>query len=265
MRVKQKVFRSSWILFLLILPGVLVPARPQGGTTFARSDFRDFVTDPATGATTFDRIRSDGNFFPCGYDYVNLDDLLCADSIDAKNSRSTVLSQRTYFLRTLANHTPNPTRWLVLDFSAPADINSPCHNLDQILAKDSPNYPGTRDPNANSPTNNIADPCVDSLEVRFFADKAFANGAVATPVSIIIDGPDSVKTKQGTRLQWNAKYSLDFVNPLKVTRVDNNTAIVETVGTLDTAELWTLNSHGENDQLLGTYHMPFRVVITRLQ
>lgn len=223
----------------------------QSGDTLARADFRDLSTD---------HIRSDAiglspscNISDAGYDFADFDDPCQPGHWGV----SEVLSTGTYFLRTLSAQIPNPTRYLVLDFTSPLPGSS-CPALDTEL-KD---YPG-RNPDAVSPEN--ADPCIDYLEVRFFADKAYAPGAQYTPVNLVIDGPDLVRKRANKYVnQWNAKYYLDFVNPLTITRSsDGKTVIITTMAGYEQAQLWTVNQKtGKHETLLGTYWMPFEVTIT---
>ncbi len=211
--------------------------------TLATAEFFDASTD---------RIRSDSRDLPDGClpgDY--------ADATDPCNPGHTgvshIYASGQYFLRTVSGHPLVPTRWLVLDFGEP--LSGSCPRLDTKLS----DYPG-RNRNAFSPVD--PSDCVDDVEVRFSADKAFAPGAEYTPVFLVIDGPDA-STIQSTGVQWNAKYYLDFVNPLTITRSpDATTAILNTMDGLEQAQLWTVNpKNGKRQTLVGTYKMPFQVTI----
>jgi hypothetical protein len=207
----------------------------------ARADFRE-------GS---DRIRSDGQPLPDGClpgDYADATDP-CGPGHPGV---SYVYATGMYFLRTLSGHPRIPTRWLVLDFGDPLE-GSACPDLDTKLKA----YSG-RNPTAFSPET--AELCIDWVEVRLSADKAFAPGAEFTPVGLVIDGPDA-STIQSTGVQWNGKYYLDFVNPLTITRQGAATAILDTMGDAQ-AQLWTVNPrNGKRQTLVGTYMMPFRVTI----
>ncbi len=215
--------------------------------TIATADFLDASTD---------RIRSDVD-----QDHGLPGDCLPGDYADATDpcepghtGVSYIYATGQYFLRTLSGHPLVPTRWLVLDF---ADVLSGgCLGIDSILLS----YSG-RKAGAFSPEDPDHAPCVDWVEVRFSADKAFAPGAEYTPVFLVIDGPDA-STIQSTGVQWNAKYYLDFVNPLKITRSGPAAVTLETMDGLEQAQLWTVNpKNGKRQTLKGTYRMPFQVTI----
>jgi len=167
-----------------------------------------------------------------------------------------------YFLRPTETNFPDPTRWLVLDFTEGL-AGSGCLNLDLQLSE----YEG-RHPDVDSPPVNT-DPCIDQVEVRFAAHKAFKSGAEYTTVGILIDGPDLMQRGGSGRtwVQWNAKWLLEFVNPLTITPDpdDPNTVELSITDSLDQAELWTLNERsGKKQDLVGTYKMPFALTITKL-
>jgi hypothetical protein len=212
--------------------------------TFATADFPDSAAD---------RIRSDGQLLPqqcLPGDYADYNDP-CGPGCRVV---SYVMAGWTYFLRTVSDQVPDPERWLVLDFSVPLP-GSACPGIDTKLS----DYPG-RNPAVSSPPVD-PDDCIDLVEVRFFADKAFAPGAEYSPVSLVIDGPDA-STIQSTGVQWNAKYYLDFVNPLRITRSGPAAVTLETMDGLEQAQLWTVNPKtGKRQKLLGTYSMPFQVTI----
>jgi len=215
----------------------------------AIADFRDWPTDG---------IRSDDlgppGTCPLG-DYADFDDP-CSSGVRGV-SKVLGFVQGMYFLRTVSGHVANPTRYLVLDFTDRID-GATCPNLDNALA----DYWG-RSPLVQPPLVSPVD-CIDWVMVRFTADKAFAPGAVYTPVGLVIDGPDGpeISNVQSTGLQWNGKYYLDFVNPLKVTRLDAYTVELETMEGLAQTQLWTINpKNGKRKTLVGTYSMPFQVTI----
>jgi len=227
--------------------------KPPSQDTLVRGEFRDALTDA---------ITSDGIFLPyacggvSGHTYVDREDP-CYGAEDALNTVSKVWEDETYFLRPVTTNALEPDRWLVLDFSNTVDD---CLGLDTQL-KD---YEG-RDPDAVSYED--SDPCVDYLEVRFFAKDAFKPSALKTEVDIIIDGPDLVGKGRNQRTQWTGKYYLEFVNLLTVTQhpTDPDTLTVGTDGDDFRAELWTVNQkNGRREDPLGLYTMPFELTLTRV-
>jgi len=226
----------------------------------ARASFRDsgFVGSPPYSEV--DRIQSDGVWLtpPCTGQYADVGDP-CQPS---QKSVSLVLHTGDYFLRTLSLQDPYPTRYLVLDFTDGLG-DSVCLNLDVQIS----NYSG-RSPNASSPVN--PDACVDFAEIRLSAGSAFKEGAEYSSVSLTLDGPDlkQGRGKQPDSTQWNAKYYLTFVNPLRITLpdpTDPDTVILTTMGGLEQAELWTVNQKtGGYGTRLGTYRMPFAVTIVKI-
>jgi len=274
--------RTSLIIALALLVALCLAAgsvqakgkKPPTQDTVVRADFRD-----AGG----DRITSDdvGLWPPCHelfydgelyYDYVDRDDP-CYDGVDPQAT----ISHRDYLLRTVTtNLATQPVRWLVLDFSEgePVDLLQPdgdwwrCRNLDWQLSSGNPDYPGRR-AEVESPLN--GDLCVDFLEVRFWAYGPFEPSAQDTEVHLVIDGPDLVGGKGKNAedyTQWNAKFYLDFINPLTVTLHpgDSNTRTIGEDGRDDfRAELWTVNQkNGRREDLLGIYNMPFQLTVTRV-
>lgn len=226
----------------------------KGGTKpqnfLARSDFLD-----ATGKA----IQSDGQFsFVCpgdgaSYDYI--DNTESCSTADVKTA-SYLLTDATYFLRAFPGDLTGQPRWLVLDFGT--DVTNPaCPDLDTQLSS----YPG-RDPGVTDPPVN-GDPCVDNVAVRFFADRAFKAGAQTSVVYLLIDGPDAVTTGRTSRLQWNAKYRLEFVNPLSVSSLGADTIKVGNSSDDFRAELWTLNKSGVKNTLLGIVNMPLEVIVKK--
>ena len=214
----------------------------------ARSNFR---------ADSTVRVRSDGNLLDpsCGdNDYADVTDpnpLCNGHRMYSSVGRTGELRGR-YFLRTEFPLDPNPTRWLVLDFSQRVGTSS-CPGLDTILKA----YPG-RYATAFSPEN--PDPCIDLVEIALFTEDAFPPGTLTTAVKIRIDGPDLVGHGRQQRNQWNGKYWLRFTRPLSIARyLDTNKITLTTVDTHE-ATLWKITQSG--DQFMGTYAMPFQVTIT---
>lgn len=222
--------------------------------------FRDRGVVGSAPGSDVDRIQSDGVWLspPCTGQYADVDDpCQPGDGVVVMGEAGGGL-----FLRTLHLQNPNPTRYLVLDFSEPLG-DSVCLNVDVQFS----DYPG-RSPEATSPVNPAA--CVDFVEVRFSADSAFKAGAQYTMVGMALDAPDlkQGRGKQPDTTQWNAKYYLNFVNPLTITfpdPADPGTVVLTTIDGLEQAELWTVNpKNGGNGELLGTYRMPFSVTLVRL-
>ena len=244
--------------------------------------------------TSGQRIRSDGQATPCGYDYVHFSDP-CTGLVDSTGgvipnpqqaTDSLTLSDR-YWLRTQPDccipvvneahvgwesYVAEPSRWLVLDFSEPVGGSS-CRNIDQeiadavgdtdwssLTAADGSPLP-TPVPPAPNP-----DACVDNLSVRFPADHAFLGDGTAS-LEILIDEPQAVslrvKGKKSWRLQWNARYSLLFRQPLQavVDPISGDTTLqTGGCGDCDLADLLDVNG-----SVRGTYHMPFSVTLRRPQ
>lgn len=270
--------RTSLIIALALLVALCLAAgsvqakrkNPPTQDTLVRADFRDAGDD---------RITSDGVGVPplCDqpspgdlvYDYVDQHDP-CLGGYDPAT-----ISHRDYLLRTVTTNleTP-PVHWLVLDFSDGEPVDPldpygqrwPCHDLDWQLSSANQDYP-ERDPDAVSPENPLA--CIDFLEVRFWASDPF-DPSDSTQVNIVIDGPDLVGKGRNQRTQWNAKYYLDFINPLTVTHTQDPNTL--TIGDDDgddrddfRAELYTVNQkNGRREDLLGIYDMPFQLTLTRL-
>ena len=235
----------------------------KGTELFAVTAKGSSPPDPLVRADFTDgdeRVRSDGiglpSPCPADYDYAGKDD----PCNPGHRNTSREQSSGSYFLVTRGVDELSPTRWLVLDFSEPLP-GSTCQDLDWALLS----YPG-RNPSAVSPYN--AATCVDHVEVRFTADKAFASGAQFTPLSIQIDGPDNYNDKfTGATVRWNAHYLLEFVNPLTITPdpFDANTRTLATMAGLEQAELWSVNPRTfKKDKRQGTYWMPFSLRLTKL-
>lgn len=240
------------------------------------------------------RIQSDGQASPCGYDYVDFSDP-CTGSVDSTGevipnaeqaTDSLTLSDR-YWLRMVpgccvpsANsektewepYVAEPSRWLVLDFSDRVG-GSPCLNIDQEIAdavgdtdwSALTTADGSILPTPAPPVPN-PDPCVDHLIVRFPADHAFLGDGSAS-LEILIDEPRAassrVKGKKSWGLQWNARYSLLFRQPLEavVNPISGDTTL-QTGGCSDCDLADLLNSNGS---VIGTYHMPFSLTLRRPQ
>ena len=234
--------------------------------TLIRATFRNSALNPT------DRVRSDGKQ-PCGYHYVDFDDTCAAPAEEKGGSAIGGVAGATYFLRTVHGccEEMNPARWLVLDFSAPVDSppQSPCPAIDTRI-RTYEGLPGTRHPDAVSPEN--PDPCVDFVEVRFFVDNAFHPQAEFATLWLHVDGPDGRVLKEkgkvvGTRLVWESKFQLRWVNPLSRQTV-GNTVVLTTLPGLDQAELWEMDDNGANskgDKRIGTFHMPLQLILEKVQ
>src|SRR3990172_5082731 len=218
-----------------------------GGNPLVRSDFGDL---------SIDGIRSDGNpAFTCdgaSYDYIDNEDSCDPNDVD---TASRLINLATYFLRVSAGDQIGQPRWMVLDFGT--DPDPTCPDLDVQLSSYAGRYPGVVDPP-------VVEGCIDNVAVRFFSDGAFKTGVQSSAIHLLIDGPDEVKTGRSTRLQWNAKYQLEFVNPLSVAQAaDPNTIVVGADLDDFRAELWTLTKTLRKDMLLGTFNMPFQATLTK--
>ena len=197
------------------------------------------------------------------WDYVDSDDPCYGDETTLVTVSK--VHSSLYFLRTVSNLDPQTVdRWLVLDFSD--SVVDPCPGLDTQIAAD----PDTdEDVREFLPVN--FDSCIDYVEVRFFVDDAFKPNVSQTPVSMLIDQPVR-KYGKGKKAedytQWDAKFALDFINPLTLTRVAPDTVTVGDVSDVSDegddfrAELWTFNNKGRRGELLGTFNMKFQLTIT---
>jgi hypothetical protein len=237
-----------FVVAMLMCLGLSLHARAgKGGTPknvpnfLARADFHDQVGDA---------IRSDGEFTSlCGnYDYIDNQDT--CDPNDVVTA-SFLGKDATYFLRPFPGDLSGEPRWLVLNFGTDAG-NPPCPDLDTALS----NYPGRYTGVAVPP---VTSGCIDNVAVRFFANQAFQAGAQTTSVYLLIDGPD----QEVWGLQWNAKYRLEFVNPLSVVAVDADTITVATVSDAP-AQLWSLSKTGRKvTPPMGIFNMPFQVTVKK--
>ncbi|HXE74779.1 MAG TPA: hypothetical protein VNN18_03945 [Candidatus Xenobia bacterium] len=253
--------------------------------TLVRADFAD---------TSGQRIRSDGQATPCGYDYVDFSDP-CTGSVDSTGevipnaeqaTDSLTLSDR-YWLRMVPGccvpsvnsekaeweqYVAEPSRWLVLDFSDRVGGSS-CLNIDQEIAdavgdtdwSALTTADGSPLPTPVPPVPN-SDPCVDHLIVRFPADHAFLGDGTAS-LEILVDEPRAVtsrvKGRKSSGLQWNARYSLLFRQLLEaVVNPISGDTILQTGGCSDCDLADLLNPNGT---VIGTYHMPFSVTLRRPQ
>ncbi len=229
----------------------LFSVQKKGSTVPPRAVFRD---DP------FDGVRSDGIVPPSNcdsWDYVDSDDP-CYGGSSPLVTVSMVHSDGLYFLRTVSNFDPGTVdRWLVLDFSD--SVEDPCPDLDTQIRYD----PDTdEDVRGFLPVN--FDSCIDYVEVRFAAYGAFKPNVSQTTVRILIDQPVRKHGKGKNAedyTQWDAKFTLEFVNPLTLTGAGPGTVIVGADGDDFRAELWN-NKTGKKGELLGLYEMPFQLTIT---
>jgi len=240
----------------------------------------EYTGNPADGflaAASFadlpgDRIRSDGVVLPAGcglfgFDYVDVADP-CYEGTQPLQTVSAVGSGHGYFLRTVRNHEPlTVDRWLVLDFSEP-EVGYQCPGLDTRLIAEIQqaiaNDPDS-DPLVWPPEN--PDPCIDELEVRFSVDGAFLPGVLTTGVGMVVDVPVR-KLGHGhdpqAYTQWDARFILDFVNPLSLTYVSAGEVIVGAVGDDFRVALWTFDERtGKRDEFMGFYTMPFQLTLQK--
>ena len=239
----------SITLLAAVAISIAIPATAQAQTV--RAQFQDLLTD---------RVRSDGNFSPCGVDYVDQTATCLPSTANDRNSSSNKLSAIEYYLRTVewccdtdpSGPVNNPSRWLVLDFSEGIS-GMVCPELDTALSA----YPG-RSPNAVLPLNSA--PCTSNVAVRLFADQAFHKRAQETPVRISIDGPDLVTSRQGvSRTQWNTKFWLNLVMSI-IRNSDGSVVTLTNTGTDDDRTAVLTNAAGTT--VIGTYEMPFTVTLT---
>jgi hypothetical protein len=246
----------------------LFSVQKKGDTVPPRAVFRD---DPSDG------VRSDEqgtSLLPLAcqpWDYVDSDDP-CYGVETPLVTVSMVHSDGLYFLRTVTNFDPRTVdRWLVLDFSNPENgYECPYPGLDtQIL--DDPNTDPDPDLLSSLPENTL--PCIDYVEVRFAVHEAFKPNVSQTTVSMLIDQPVR-KSGHGKNAeeytQWDAKFALDFINPLTLTRdASSDTVTVGDVSDDDgddfRAELWTFDNKGRRGDLLGIFIMEFQLTITLVQ
>jgi len=237
---------------------VKAPSGNPSGDFLAGADFRD-----APG----DGVTSDGYALPTGcgaVDYVDLADP-CGPSIYNVSN----VSAHGYFLRTVSNHEPETAeRWLVVDFSHPADGEWPCPDLDtQLIDEIERNIAENpaSDPLVRPPET--TDPCIDYVEVRFGADGAFRPGVSSTGIDMLIDTPVR-KMGKGKKAQpytqWDARFILNSVNPLSLTYGPSGEAIVGADEDDFRFELWTFDQQkGTFGEFLGFYTMPIQLTITR--
>ncbi len=240
----------------------LFSVQKKGDTVPPRAVFRD---DPSDG------VRSDEqgtSLLPLAcqpWDYVDTDDP-CYGGGPPLVTVSLVHSDGLYFLRTVTNFDPRTVdRWLVLDFSD--SVVGPCPGLDTQIAAD----PDTdEDVGGFLPVN--SDPCIDYVEVRFAVHEAFKPNVSQTTVGILIDQPVR-KYGKGKKAedytQWDAKFALDFINPLTLTRDAPDRVTVGDVSEIDgddfRAELWTFDNKGRRGDSLGIFKMEFELTITLVQ
>jgi len=242
---------SFFVVAMAVCLGLTLHARAgKGGGTpknvpnfLARADFRDAIGDA---------IQSDGRFtFSCdGVSYDYIDDQDTCDLLNDVHTASFLGKDATYFLRPSPGDLSGAPRWLVLDFGTAG--NPACPDLDTALSSYPGRYPGVTDPPVTSG-------CVDNVAIRFFANKAFQAGAQTASVYLLIDGPD----QEVWGLQWNAKYRLEFVNPLSVASVGVDTITVATVSDDFRAQLWSLSKTGRKHTLIGIFQMPFQVTVKK--
>lgn len=235
----------------------LFSVQKKGITVPPRAVFRDDASDG---------IRSDeqGTWLlpsECqAWDYVDSDDPCYGDETTLVTVSK--VHSSLYFLRTVSNLDPQTVdRWLVLDFSD--SVEDPCPDLDTQIFYD----PDT-DEDVRGFLHVNFEPCIDYVEVRFFVDDAFKRNVSQTPVSMLIDMPVQKRGKGKNAedyTQWDAKFALDFVNPLTLTRDPSDTVTVGDVsddGDDFRAELWTFNNKGRRGDLLGIFNMKFQLTIT---
>jgi hypothetical protein len=227
-------------------------ANPPQGPGLGRAVFRDLSSD---------RVRSDGIVLPWNceaWHYVDPDDP-CYGGAEPLVTVSKVHSDGLYFLRTVSNLDPQTVdRWLVLDFSD--SVAGPCPGLDTQI-RDDPNT----DPDVRGLLPEDPDPCIDLVETRFYVNEAFNPSATQSAVNMLIDKPVR-KTGKGKNAedytQWDGMFTLEFLNPLTLTRGPSDTVTVGASGDDFQAYLWPFNDKGRKGDLLGIFSMEFRLTIT---
>jgi hypothetical protein len=231
---------------------VKVPSSDPPNVALAAADFRDAETDG---------VKSDGRgpeLLPgCApFDYVDVADP-CGSSISTVSKAGF-----GYNLRTVSNLEPlTAVRWLVVDFSHPYGAYQ-CPGLDTQLIQEIANntYPGVLPPEN-------ADPCIDYVEVRLVAEGAFQPQVFTTTLNMLIDTP-VLKMGKGKKAQpytqWDARFILNFVNPLTLTYTSPDTVVVGAPGDDFRTELWTFDQQkGTFGEFLGFYTMPVQLTITK--
>ena len=205
-------------------------------------------------------LRSDGNFtnLCTSWDYVDKGDTCTGLSVpnDAQAVGSTMLTASTYYFRPIpkcCSGDPvwdrwvySPTRWVVLDFT---NSGGPCPNIDQTIFDHASASGAGADPPLNT------DACVDYVEVRIKADRVFSKTTKFTSFSVMIDEPQF-----SDRLQWNAIYTLEYVNQVPVTHNADGTVTLTATGGSAQAKLL-----GPNTEDLGTYDMPFSMTLQQVK
>jgi len=250
-----------------------------------------FTNSPVNGQ----RIRSDSQATPCGYDYVDSADP-CTGSVDPTgavipNAEQASISHSLgtdYRLRTVPAccvptidsadsdwepYIASPSRWLVLDFSDPVGA-SPCLGIDTSVAAKAAGtdweefgLPTAQPPPADEDTADGR--CVDNVAVRFIAEGALSGNGTAS-LRIHIDEPQvsgtGTKKNPSWRLQWNAIYTLRFQQPLLATTDAFGNLILQTggCGDCDLADLME-GEQTKRGRVVGTYHVPFSLRLRRPQ
>ncbi len=237
-------------LFAVLAKGSLNSQAPS----IARAKFA-----PANGSNVPYALRSDGNFTNlCSFwDYVDKSDTCTGLAVpnDEQAVMSTMLTGNTYWFRPIPKccsgdpvwdrWTYSPTRWVVLDFT---NSGGACLNIDRTIA----DHASTNGSGANPPLNPAA--CVDFVEVRIKADRVFSKTTKFTSFSVQIDEPQFTD-----RLIWNVVYTLEYVNRVPVTHNANGTVTLAT-GNSAPAQLL-----GPNNEVLGTYNMPFSMTLQQVK
>jgi len=250
-----------------------------GSGSLVRSEFRNNGDDG---------LRSDGQHFPCGFDYVDKSDP-CAATMEEQASLSQESTGSLYWLRTVPAccippvnsgglgweaYVASPSRWLVLDFSQPelrADgTASPCPNIDSLVAQRVSDVTGAVKnweyyglptpvpPPADEDTTSTFGRCVDNVSVRFRGARFLSGGGAGPSLTIDIDEPQLVGTtpnRKGTSspgIQWNTVYRLVFRGPLMGTTSAGVTTVQTTGGESELADLFDAQ-----DNYVGTYRMRF--------
>jgi hypothetical protein len=238
--------RTPWLVPLLACAAVMLLAMPAGG----RGKPAEQYARAPVGVSTEYRIQSDGKSVCSAQGYVEHSDPCNPGELGGV---SKIYSTGDYPLRTLHNpqNNPKPERWLVLNFT---DLVPVVDGYGQSM----------QCPDIDSEQVAPGD-CFDRPEqVRFSARNAFTPNAPSSIVRMVIDKLVWMGTKRNPQQyqQWNAKYYLNFVNPLTIEGA-GNTMILGAAADTYWVDLWTVNQKtGAYETWVGRYAMPFQVMIT---
>jgi len=248
--VKALVGIGSLVMFLAgpisILPvlsepglGPAVPTMGLADCTLVRANFLDLDAET-------DRVLSDGEVCPCGFDYADYQDNGDMDHPTCQPCGKTIsdlsAGGRWHFFS--VNPEFSQERWLVLRFPPPGNLEDnpsgrPCHDFDTQLAY----------------TQVDPDPCIDFVQFRINADRVFKPNAQSQPFSISIVGPDA----------GAARFTLRWLTALEIGHPVPNDPDRVTLTTVSPheAELTEPSDRPGRPRVIGTYKMPFKVELVK--